>query len=182
MDCLPCITRRHRQTPYIHIHRRQSTWIVPCLIVYITDEIWRFQRVLRHILFNMSSRVATRGGYILVNNSSVVNFILAKANHFLPRSFFLHLISQIATSSFPPHRSRLQIAILKILPLLSMSAFFAILYITILTIRPGTTMTFLGALPARYLAVSSCARTSFSTSSFGVSFGHSNVKRTFPLN
>ena len=54
--------------------------------------------------------------------------------------------------------------------------------ITIFTILPGTTMIFLIALPARYLAVSSCARTSFSTSSFGVSFGHSNVKRTLPLN
>ena len=126
-----------------------------------------------------------RGGYILVNNSSVVNSILAKANHFLPRSFFRHLISQIATSSFPPHRSRSQIAILKVLPLLSMSAFFVInacFYITMLTILPGTTMTFLGVLPARFLAVSSCARTSFSTSSFGVSFGHSSVKRTLPLN
>lgn len=30
-----------------------------------------------------------RGGYILVNNSSVVNSILAKANHFLPRSLRL---------------------------------------------------------------------------------------------
>lgn len=32
--------------------------------------------------FNMLSRVAPRGGYILVNKSSVVNSILAKANHF----------------------------------------------------------------------------------------------------
>ena len=54
--------------------------------------------------------------------------------------------------------------------------------ITIFTIRPGTTMIFFTALPARYFAVSSCARTSFSTSSFGVSFGHSKVKRTLPLN
>ena len=55
-------------------------------------------------------------------------------------------------------------------------------YITMLTILPGTTMIFFTALPARYFAVSSCASTIFSTSSFGVSFGHSKVKRTFPLN
>ena len=67
----------------------------------------------------------------------------------------------------------------------SMSFFFAInacSYITMLTILPGMTMIFFGVLPARYLAVSSWARTSFSTSSFGVSFGHSSVKRTLPLN
>ena len=59
---------------------------------------------------------------------------------------------------------------------------FQTFYITILTILPGTTMIFLGVFPARYLDVSSWARTSFSTSSFGVSFGHSKVKRTLPLN
>ena len=155
----------------------------------------------------MLSRVATRGGYILVNNSSVVNSILAKANHFLPRSFFRHLRSQFVMSNFLAHhsstpynlaKSRSRITCLPRMTWMrfsifskgcngadstfSMSFFFAIPYITIFTIRPGTTMTFLGVLPARYLDVSSCARTSFSTSSFGVSFGHSSVKRTLPLN
>ena len=125
-----------------------------------------------------------RGGYILVNNSSVVNSILAKANHFFPRSFFRHLISQFAMTYLYLPGLRSQFVILKVLPLLYMSFFFAMAcdYITMLTIRPGTTMIFLGVLPARYLDVSSCARTSFSTSSFGVSFGHSSVKRTLPLN
>ncbi|MBQ4461169.1 MAG: hypothetical protein II908_04995, partial [Bacteroidaceae bacterium] len=68
------------------------------------------------------------------------------------------LKSQIATSSFPPHRSRSQIATLKVLPPLYMSFFFAMAcdYITMLTILPGTTMIFFGVLPARYLDVSSC--------------------------
>ena len=43
--------------------------------------------------------------------------------------------------------------------------------ITMLTMRPGTTIIFLIVAPLRYFAVSSCARTSFSTSSFGVSLG-----------
>ncbi len=121
--------------------------------------------------------------------------------------FFRHLISQIAMSIFLAHhsstpynlaKSRSRITCLPRTtwmrfsifskgcngadPTFSMSFFFAIPYITMLTILPGTTMTFLGVLPARYLDVSSCARTSFSTSSFGVSFGHSSVKRTLPLN
>ena len=123
--------------------------------------------------------------------------------------FFRHLISQIAMSIFLAHhsstpynlaKSRSRITCLPRMTWMrfsifskgcngadstfSMSFFFAITcdYITIFTIRPGTTMTFLGVLPARYLDVSSCARTSFSTSSFGVSFGHSSVKRTLPLN